>query len=88
MLSAKCVMKTQSPDTSPEAEAVLIELTRRMPIHRKLALGASWSQAMRDMIWRDVRSTHPNASPGELRFYFAERWLGPELAGKAYSSHG
>ena len=24
----------------------------------------------------------------ELRFHFAERWLGPELAGKAYSPHG
>lgn len=81
-------MKTQSPDTSLEAEAVLIELTRRMPVHRKLALGASWSQAMRDMIWRDVRSAYPMATPNELRFRFAERWLGPELANKAFSSHG
>ncbi len=81
-------MKTQSPDTSPEAEQVLIELTRKMPIHRKLALAASWSQAMRDMIWRDVRAAYPDAGPVELRFHFAERWLGPELAAKAYPPHG
>ena len=32
-------MKTQSPDTSPEAERALIEITRRLSPERKLQPG-------------------------------------------------
>src|SRR6266540_933367 len=40
-------MKTQSPDTSIEAEQVLIDIARRMPVWRKLQLAEQWGAALR-----------------------------------------
>lgn len=80
-------MKTQSPDTSPEAERFLIERTRQMPVHRKLQLGWQWSAAMRNLAWSDVRRQHPQAAEAGLRAHFARRCLGPELAEKVLTYH-
>lgn len=75
-------MKTQSPDTSPEAERVLIELTRRLPVARRLELAWQWSATMRRLGWENVRANHPGADEAELRRYHAARLLGPDLASK------
>lgn len=73
-------MKTQSPDTSIEAEQVLIELARRMPIWRKLQLAEQWGATLRQAMKAEIQQRLPGASPEEQERAFLERWLGPDLA--------
>ena len=73
-------MKTQSPDTSIEAERVLIDIARRMPVWRKLQLAEQWGATLRNSMKAEIRRRHPEASAEELERVFLERWLGPELA--------
>ena len=73
-------MKTQSPDTSIEAERVLIDIARRMPVWRKLQLAEQWGATLRNAMKAEIRRRLPEASPQELERAFLERWLGPELA--------
>lgn len=77
-------MRTQSPDTSPEAEQVLIELLRRAPGWRRLQLADRMSATVRNLCLAGLRTRHPQASEAELRRRFADLQLGPELAAKAY----
>jgi hypothetical protein len=77
-------MRTQSPDTSPEAERVLIELLRQAPAWRRLQLADRMSSAVRGLSLAGLRSRHPQASEAELRRRFADIHLGPDLAAKAY----
>jgi hypothetical protein len=74
------VLKTQSPDTTPEAERVQIELVRRMPGERKLQLAGQFSASMRKLMRAGIQQRHPNAGPEELEQRFVELWLGPEIA--------
>ena len=68
-------MRTQSSDTSPEAERVLIELLRQAPAWRKLQLPDHMSAATRQLGWAGIRSRHPNATPAEWRRRFAAGFL-------------
>ncbi len=77
-------MKAQSPDTSPEAEQVLIELLRQAPPWRRLQLADRMSSTVRGLSLAGLRARHPRASEAELRRRFADIHLGPELAAKAY----
>jgi hypothetical protein len=77
-------MRTQSPDTSPEAESVWFDLMREAPSWRKFQLIADTSQMLRDNVMAGLRLRHPNASAAELRRRLADAWLGPDLAQKAY----
>jgi hypothetical protein len=77
-------MKTQSPDTSPEAEKALMELLRRTPAWRRLQLADRMSATVRELCLAGLRARHPNASEAELHRRFADLHLGPELAAKAY----
>lgn len=77
-------MKTQSPDTSFEAEQVLIELLRRAPAWRRLQLTDRLSATVRELCLAGLRARHPKASEIQLRRRFADLHLGPDLAAKAY----
>ena len=77
-------MRTQSPETSPEAERVLIELLRRAPAWRRLELASRMSGTARALSLAGLRARHPQASAEELRRRFADLQLGPELAAKVY----
>ena len=79
-------MRTQSPDTSPEAERVLIELLRQAPAWRRLQLADRMSATVRNLCLGGLRSRHPKSSEAELRRRFADIHLGPELAAKAYGA--
>jgi hypothetical protein len=80
-------MKTQSPDTSPEAEHVLMDLLRRASPARKLQMIVSANRASRELAMCGLKMRHPGESPENLRRRLAELWLGKELAAKAYG-HG
>jgi len=77
-------MRTQSADTSPEAEQVLIELLRRAPAWRRLQLADRMSATVRELCLAGVRSRHPLAGEAEVRRRFADIHLGPQLAAKVY----
>jgi hypothetical protein len=75
---------TQSIDTSPESEKILIELLRRTPIWRRLQLADQMSAAARQMSMAGLRLRYPHAPEQELRRRFADLHLGPELAEQVY----
>jgi len=77
-------MRTLSEDTSPAAEAVLIELLREASPSRKLAMVLSANRTARLLALTGLRERYPDESPARLRRRLADLWLGPELAAKAY----
>ncbi len=78
------VMRTQSPDTSHQAERVPIELLRQAPAWRRLQLTDRMSRTVRDLSLAGLRTRHPRATEAELRRRFADIHLGPQLAAKVY----
>ena len=75
---------TLSPDTQPEAEAVLIDLLRQAPPWRKLHMVDQLNQTVRALALGGLRQRHPDATPQELRRRLADLLLGPDLAARAY----
>jgi hypothetical protein len=71
-------------DTSPEAEAVLIQLLREMPPWRKLEMVGRLNATARTLALSGLKSRRPEAGEAELRQRLADLLLGPELAEKAY----
>lgn len=77
-------MKTQSPDTHPEAERVLIEGCRRLTVAQKLAIVSAMCSAARQLQTSDTLRRHPDASPEEIRLRVGSRWIAPDLMRRAY----
>jgi len=77
-------MKTQSPDTSPEIERIIIEHYRRMSASEKFKIVDDLTRATISLAMSGVRSRHPAAEEREYRLRAASRWLDPELMRKAY----
>ena len=77
-------MRMQSPDTSPEAEQVLIDLLRRAPAWRKLRMVEDTNHSVKDLLLAGLRERFPQDPPRALRRRLADLWLGPELAAAAY----
>ena len=77
-------MRTQSPDTSPEAERALIELLRKAPAWRKLRMVEDTNRAVKDLLMAGLRRRFPRESPAALRRRLADLWLGPGLSAAAY----
>jgi hypothetical protein len=77
-------MKTQSPDTSPEAERVLIELLRRAPAWRKLRMVDDTNHSVKDLLLSGLRQQFPSDTPEALRRRLATLWLGTQLSEAAY----
>ncbi len=75
-------MRTQSMDTSPEAERVQIELLRKASITKRFAIMQAWSQFIIEANRQDIRKTHPDASEEEIALIFVARNYGQELADK------
>jgi len=77
-------MRTLAEDTSPEAERVLIDLWRTATPERKFALVLDTTRALQEFMLAGLRERYPHATPARLRRLFADLWLGPDLARKAY----
>jgi hypothetical protein len=71
-------------DTAAEAEGVLLELLRRAPAWRKLALVGQANAAVRLLAEQGLRQRHPQADGAEIRRRLAGLLLGEELATRAY----
>ena len=77
-------MRTLSEDTSPHIEQVQLELLRRMPAWRKLALAGQMNRMLNTLALSGLRQRYPHASSEELRRRLADLRLGPELAVRVY----
>lgn len=75
---------TLSPDTSPEAEAVLLNLLRQAPPWRKLHMVGQLNQTVRTLALSGLRQRHSQAAPQELRRRLADLLLGPDIAARVY----
>ena len=73
-------MRTQSMDTSPEAERVQIELIRKASPAKLFSLVRSLSRTRIQTSRATIRRLHPDASEEELALIFLELYYGKELA--------
>ena len=71
-------------DTRPEAEAILIQLTRQAPPWRKLQMMEQLNQSARTLMMAGLRERYPQAGDPELRRRLADLVLGPTLAKEVY----
>jgi hypothetical protein len=71
-------------DTSPEAEAIQIDLLRQAPTWKRLRAAAEMSETVMLLSRLGVARRNPGASPSELQRLAAEAILGPELASRVY----
>lgn len=75
---------TRSPDTDPQAEAVQLEIYRRMPAGRKIQLVFEANEMSRAFAMAGLRSRHPQAGPEEVQRRLFGLLLGEELATRVY----
>lgn len=73
-------------DTTPEAEAVLIEIYRHMPAWRKLELVEDGIRTARLLAMTGLRSRHPGESEARLRRRLLGLVLGEEIAVRVYGA--
>ena len=73
-------MRTQSMDTSPEAERVQIELIHKASIAKRFAIMEAWSQFLIEANKNSIRQRHPDASEEEIGLIFVANNYGQELA--------
>jgi hypothetical protein len=77
-------MRTLAEDISPEAERVLIDLWRKATPAEKFSTIANKTHALQESMLADLRECYPHETSERLRRRFADLWLGPDLARKAY----
>lgn len=75
-------MKTQSPDTSPVAERVQIELLRKAPVSKRFAIMGAWSQLLIEANKESIHRQYPNADEKEIDLIFVARHYGQDIADK------
>jgi len=71
-------------DTSPEAEAALVDLMRQMPGWRKLQMVGRLNRMVRMNVLSGLRKRYPDACEAELHRRLADILLGSELAQQVY----
>ncbi len=70
----------RSPDTSPAAERVQIELLRRASVAQRAALARSLSRTTLQLARRAVERANPDADAQEIAVRFVAICYGRELA--------
>lgn len=73
-------MRAQSPDTDLAAEAVQVEILRRLGPARRLALAMSLSSTVIALSRRAIATAHPSLSERERMIFWLRVHYGPELA--------
>ena len=71
-------------DTTPEANALLLQLLRQAPVWRKLQLMTELNDMTRILALGSLRQQFPQATDDELQRMLADRLLGQELATAVY----
>lgn len=78
-------MKTQSIDTNPEAEEVLILLLRKLSTEERLSRVLQFSSSIINLSKRAIARANPNLSEDEMKLLFVEYHYGATLANKLRS---
>jgi hypothetical protein len=73
-------MICQSPDTTPEAEKVQIDLIRKSSISRRISIVRSLSQTVIYLSRRSIQRSKPYLNKRELDIAFVSNHYGQELA--------
>ncbi len=73
-------MRTQSPDTHPDAEKVQVDLLRRTTVARRFSLACSLSQTAIQLARRAIQRAHPDADEEEVGLIFIATHYGQDLA--------
>jgi hypothetical protein len=73
-------------DTSADAERVLLDIYRRMPVWRKVELVEDANRTARQLAIIGLRSRHPHDSMSVLRRRLLGLVLGEETAEKIYGA--
>ena len=68
-------MKTVLPETSIDAEEVLIKLVRQAPVWRRLRMVADLNESLETLAMADLRRCYPAAGELELKKRLAARLL-------------
>lgn len=74
----------QASDTHPEIDRFLMQAFRQMPTWKKAHLINEATKGIQQWAIAGIRHQHPDATPTEIRFYLAIRWLGKETANQLY----
>jgi hypothetical protein len=77
-------MKTQSPDTHPEIERILIEAYRRMTPAEKIRKMRQLNEFGYRLALAEVQRRYPGASERECQLRVASRYLPADLMRKAF----
>ena len=75
-------MITQSTDTNPEAERVLISLLRKLNTTQKLEQVQSFSSSIIKLSKRAISKANPDLNEDEKNILFVEYHYGVELANR------
>lgn len=78
-------MITQSIDTNPEVERVLISLLRKLSAEEKLNRTLQFSSSIINLSKRAIARANPNLNVDERNLLFVEYHYGVELANKLRS---
>ena len=73
-------MICQSPDTTPEAEKVQIELIRASSISRRISRVRSLSQTVMFLSLRAIQRANPSMNEREVNLVFVEYHYGKDIA--------
>jgi len=77
-------MSTLFPDTDPKMEALQIQLLRRMPSWKKIAILEGLNETVKTLAVSGIKQRYPQATPQQIHRMLAELMLGAELARKVY----
>lgn len=77
-------MKTQSPDTHPKIEAMLIEAYRKMTPQEKMRRVLDMNEFGYHLALASVRQRHPNADERECLLRIVSLYLPTDLMRKAF----
>ena len=79
-------MSTISPDTTIEAERILMRLWREMPAWRKMELVGEMNATVKTLARAGLVKRFPGAAPQEIERRLADVLLGAELAARVYGA--
>ncbi|MGB8343827.1 MAG: hypothetical protein WCD86_03030 [Ktedonobacteraceae bacterium] len=79
-------MRTQSVDTRPEVERVLIEMIRKAPITKRFGFVQAWSASLIEAGVQSIQFAHPDVDETEARLRYAERHHGKECMDEVRSA--
>jgi hypothetical protein len=77
-------MSALYPDTHPKIEQMQIEIIRRMPLWKKIALLDDLNETVKAFNVIGIKQRHPDATPEKVHRLLSDLMLGAELAKKVY----